>query len=282
MASYAWAGNHYALPLDVATQVMAYRVDPTGEPPATWDDVARLAQRIPVAVSVSGPHAICSFFSLCVALGVEPRGEDLVDDATATEAIARLADLARRAPPGTEAMNPIALLTAMSLDNTIALVPLVYGYVNYAGPLTGRHTVSFADAPLALPGGRRGSVLGGTGIALTRRARADNRLLNHLRWLMRVDTQSTFIPDHDGQPSARAAWLSEAVNDPVGGFYRATIRTVEGAWVRPRHKGYIAFQNEGSAILRAALLEGAAPRPTIDRLRAAWARSLSRKLEETT
>ena len=40
---------------------------------------------------------------------------------------------------------------------------------------------------------------------------------------MRADTQSTFIPDHDGQPSARAAWLSEAVNDPVGGFYRATI-----------------------------------------------------------
>ena len=27
MASYAWAGNHYALPLDVATQVMAYRAD---------------------------------------------------------------------------------------------------------------------------------------------------------------------------------------------------------------------------------------------------------------
>ena len=60
-------------------------------------------------------------------------------------------------------MNPIALLTAMSRDDAIALVPLVYGYVNYAGPLTGRHTVSFADAPLALPGGRRGSVLGGTG-----------------------------------------------------------------------------------------------------------------------
>lgn len=279
MESYVWQGKHYALPLDVATQVMAYRADLCAAPPTTWDDVDRLAGTRPVAVSISGPHAICSFVSLCVSLGAEPGGEALIDDATANEAIARLTALARRAPAGTDTMNPIALLAAMSRGDGIALVPLVYGYVNYAVASPGRHAVAFADAPVAAPGGRHGSVLGGTGIAVTRKAKADARLLDHLRWLMRRDTQSTFIPDHDGQPSARAAWLSDAVNAAAGGFYRATLSTTEEAWVRPRHAGYIAFQLEGSAILREAFAGRAAPQSTIDTLRAAWSRSLAKETE---
>ncbi len=275
MESYQWEGRHYALPLDVATQVMACRDDLIGPLPATWDDVCRLAGSGRVAVSVSGPHAICSFFSLSVALGAEPGGEKLVEDEIAEAAIALLSQLVRAAPPGADAMNPITLLETMSLGDTIGMVPLVYGYVNYAVPRPGRRPVSFTDVPLARADGRRGSVLGGTGIAVTRRARPDRRLLDHLRWLMKVDTQSTFIPDHDGQPSARAAWLSDVVNAKAGGFYRATARTVEEAWVRPRHKGYIAFQLEGSALLRDAFGGRATAKLTIDKLRAIWRRSLN-------
>ncbi len=83
-----------------------------------------------------------------------------------------------------------------------------------------------------------------------------------------------------GQPSARVAWRSEKVNADAGDFYRATARTVEDAWVRPRHDGYIAFQTEASAVLRRALLEDAGPVSTIDTLRAAWSRSLANTAEE--
>ena len=43
MASYDWEGRHYALPLDVATQVMAYRPNLIGDPLTTVDDVVRLS-----------------------------------------------------------------------------------------------------------------------------------------------------------------------------------------------------------------------------------------------
>ena len=33
---------------------------------------------------------------------------------------------------------------------------------------------------------------------------------------------------------------------PTGDFYRATRATLEGAWVRPRHDGYMAFQQQAS------------------------------------
>jgi multiple sugar transport system substrate-binding protein len=279
MASYEWSAKHYALPLDVATQVTAWRPDLVDAPPATFDAVVKLAETAPVAVSISGPHAICSFFSISVALGEEPGGEDLVSDATANEALALLTRLAAKAPAGTATMNPISLLETMATGDAVALVPHVYGYVNYTRPSEGRKAVRFADAPVARPGGRHGNVLGGTGIAITRRAAPDPPLLDHLRWLMAPETQSTFIPDREGQPSARAAWRSARVNAAAGDFYKATLATVEDAWVRPRHAGYIAFQTDGSAILRETLIDGRDATATIARLRERWRRSLPRTAE---
>lgn len=279
MASYEWGARHYALPLDVATQVVAYRPDMVETLPATFDAVVSLAESAPVAVSISGPHAICSFFSISVALGEEPGGEDLVSDATATEALNLLARLAATAPAGTATMNPISLLETMATSDAIALVPHVYGYVNYARRAKGRNAVRFADAPAARSGGRHGSVLGGTGIAITRRATPDQALLDHLRWLMAPEIQSTFITDHEGQPSARAAWRSSRINAAAGDFYKATLATVEDAWVRPRHAGYIAFQTDGSAILRETLIDGRDTATTIARLRERWRQSLPRTPE---
>ena len=36
------------------------------------------------------------------------------------------------------------------------------------------------------------------------------------------------------------------MNQPAHDFYRATRVTLEGAWVRPRHNGYMAFQQSAS------------------------------------
>ena len=279
MASYDWEGRHYALPLDVATQVMAYRPNLIGDPLTTIDDVVRLSEKAPVAVSVSGPHAICSFFSVCVSIGEETGGAALVSDATATDALPILTRLAKTAPAGTEVLNPIRLLEAVATGESIALLPLVYGCVNYACPTPGRHRVAFADATVARAVGRHGSVLGGTGVAVTKRAKPDAAMLDHLRWLMSEKAQAGFIPDHEGQPSARAAWRSERVNRDAGDFYRDTIATVEEAWVRPRHNGTIAFQTAGSAILRKAILDGAPLAATIAKLRDAWERSSIRIAE---
>jgi multiple sugar transport system substrate-binding protein len=281
MASYRWRGAHWALPLDVATQVLAYRGDLVAAPPRTWGEVLALSETVPVALSVAGPHAALNFHSLCIALGEPPGGGDLVDDEVATEALDVLSRLHRRAPAGTTTMNPIGLLDTMAKTDSIACVPLVYGYVNYAAPGDGAHRVSFADAPTG-PGGERGSVLGGTGLALTRRARPDAALLDHLRWLLSADAQCCFIPAHDGQPSARRAWHDAEVNVRSGGFYRATLATTETAWVRPRHDGAILFQTDAAALVRRFLADAASATETIAALRSTWRRSHATILSEET
>jgi multiple sugar transport system substrate-binding protein len=270
LQSYRWDGRHYALPLDVAVQVTARDPERVRRAPDTWDAVLALSERVPVALSVAGPHALLTFFSLCLSLGEEPGSEALIGDAVASEALGRMRRLAAKAPAGSEALNPIRLLDALARRDGIALVPLVFGYVNYAVAGDGRGAVGFSDAPRIAADGRRGSVLGGTGIGITRGTEPARELLDHLRWLMAGETQAGFIPGHDGQPSARGAWYEESVNAAWGGFYRATLETAERAWVRPRFDGYIAFQTQASAAIREAVMAGDAPADTLSRLRTLW------------
>ncbi|MBK1783850.1 extracellular solute-binding protein [Prauserella cavernicola] len=271
MASYTMDGKQWALPLDAATQVAATRADLAGAAPATWDDVLRLARRAPVALSLAGPHAFLTFASLAVALGEEPATDpdELISEATGLAVLELMADIDALAPPETRGLNPIGLLELMVGTDRLAHCPLVYGYVNYAG------RVAFTDAPVVEPGGRPGSTLGGTGLALSARCTPSPELLDHVRWLMSEAAQTEFLPRHSGQPSARAAWADPTIAG--ADFYRHTTATCEQSWVRPRHNGYIAFQSAASAVVREALAERADHRDALETMRALFRASRTPK-----
>ncbi|MDX3926429.1 MAG: extracellular solute-binding protein [Shinella sp.] len=262
LRSYRFSGRHWALPLDAATQVTALRPDLLDGPvPVTWDEVRALSDRSgKVALSLAGPHAILTFLSIAAALGDPPAERDadrLVSQATGRTVLALMTELAARSPACVRQKNPIGILGHMAARDDVVLCPLVYGYVNYAAPSAGR-ALAFHDAPRAATGGRPGSTLGGTGIGISKRCAVTPELKRHLLWLMGRDAQIGFIPAHDGQPSRREAWHDADVNARWGDFYRNTAETLEAAYVRPRHNGYIAFQTKASAMLRQAL-EARAP-----------------------
>ena len=266
-ASYNYAGAHWALPLDAATQVMACRRD-LAETPDNWDGVVALAERVPVALSLAGPHAALSFQSVAGSLCPQVRpADDFMDRCLARAAYALMARLTGDATRAAAAMNPITMLEAMAAGAGPALCPLIYGYVNYAAA----GTIRYADAPRG-PDGRIGSTLGGTGIAVSRRAEVTPELLDHLRWLLSDAAQCGFIPQHQGQPSFRSAWADPAADAAANGFYAATRATLEAALVRPRHNGAIAFQTEASTLLRAGLLAGTPADPVLDTVEAAYRR----------
>ncbi|KQM89555.1 hypothetical protein ASE90_18130 [Sphingomonas sp. Leaf67] len=265
LASYLYADQHWALPLDAATQVMAIRRDWNDAAPTTWADVVALAERVPIALSLAGPHAALTFQSICGALAAVPTrpGDRFVDRPLAREAWALMARLTGDATRAAAAMNPIALLEAMAAGTGPVLCPLIYGYVNYAA----NGQVRYADAP---SGNRIGSALGGTGIAVSRRAKVTPELLDHLRWLLSDEAQRGFIPAHDGQPSFRSAWTNPAVDAAAGGFYGATRATIEAALIRPRHDHAIAFQTAASAAIRDGLLRGLPADVVLDAVDAAY------------
>ncbi|MCR9138611.1 MAG: carbohydrate ABC transporter substrate-binding protein [Alphaproteobacteria bacterium] len=253
-SSYNMSGRQWALPLDAATQVMAYREDLlTCEPPKSWQEVERLSTSTGrVALSLAGPHAFLTLLSIATALEPETdlrNGDEWFGHASICEAYGLLKRLAIKSPAKTLSLNPIGILEAMTTGEDVVLCPLIYGYVNYAG--NGR--IRYRDAPSLRSGGMPGSILGGTGIGISNRCAVTNDLKDHLLWLMSPSTQRRFIPDHDGQPSNRTAWRDPGINDIWGDFYSATMTTIEAARIRPRHDGYITLQTRASTYLRNAV-----------------------------
>lgn len=270
-ASYSWQGKQWAIPLDAATQVAAARTDLIDRSmPVTWQDVVQLSSQGGVCLSVAGPHALLSFCSMMAAHGapaeVDPDRPYFVKESVALDVLDIMATLYGRMPKSVHTLNPIGILELMSSHDEVRYCPLVYGYVNYSLPRAGRKIVTFHDAPILAAGGRRGSTLGGTGIALSKRSKPSKALLDHLRHLMAENTQVSFIPAHEGQPSHRAAWTSPDVNAASNNFYQNTLQTMEDAYVRPRCPGYIEFQTRASAAIRAALADQTAHRQLIAEL----------------
>lgn len=270
LASYRFAGRHWALPLDAATQVLACRADLLGQPaPVLWDDVLRLSDSTgKVALSLAGPHAALSFLSIAAAFGEPPAEKDpdlLVSGETGTAVYDLMRALAGRSPISVRDLNPIGILGHMSGHDDVILCSLVYGYVNYAAPGQGT-AITFHDAPRQKAGGRPGSTLGGTGIGISRRCTVTPELKQHLLWLMGNEAQVGFIPRHEGQPSKRSAWHDAGVNARWGHFYDNTAATLEQAYVRPRHDGYIEFQGKASALLRQSFDDGAAAAGVLNQL----------------
>lgn len=268
LASYRWEEKTYAIPLDVATQAMARRADRIADAPDTWEGVEALAAEQPVALSLGGPHAFLNLISMAAGEGHVVGGDEMLPDDAALSALARLGRLARAAPQGTGTLNPIGLLEAMARGDSIALIPLVFGYVTYSCPGYAPCKVSFSDTICAE--GAKGGVLGGTGVGFSRRADPSPELLEHIAWLIREDTQTDFLPQFGGQPSARAAWESATVNEACGNFFAATRATAEKALLRPRFDGYIAFQSKASTLLREAFAESRREEKTLENLRGLW------------
>ena len=270
--SYVLDGRPWALPLDAAAQVAVSRPDLMDARPASWAQARQAARDYETTLCLGGPHALLMFSAICVAAGAPPAAparpgpagtesaagdRPFVNETAGTAALAIMADLLACADHELSQRNPIGVLDAMAERGGPAYCPLVYGYVTYQRPLTGEPRscrLAAFDAP-AGPGGI-GSVLGGTGLAITRSAVELGAAAALLRTLLSDQVQLGLYAELGGQSSARQAWEHPGADAAGGGFYRGTLLTVERAWVRPRFAGYPEFQTAASAVLREGLLAG--------------------------
>ncbi len=283
--SYHMAGHQWALPLDAATQVRISTPDAAEFPMETWADIENLPDGLRVALSLAGPHAALSFFSLCAGQGepvsTKPGNPLITNNSSARRALEIMGVIAARMERRFWPMNPIALHEAVAARE-LDICPLVYGYASYGRPMQafGLQRVSFGDVPKVGNSVTLGTTLGGTGICVTKRATITPQLLAHVRLLMSPTTQVSLFPENSGQPYHVRAWSDPAVNRAYGGFFQATRKSLAHAWVRPRWAGYTAYQLELSALIRSALERQDAPEVVIDRINRHHAERLRPALSE--
>jgi multiple sugar transport system substrate-binding protein len=273
-ASYTVDGRQWAAPIDAATQVSVLRADLDGPAPTDWAGVVQLAGRVGTTLCLGGPHAFLGLLAMCASATDEPgENPDAVGELLEPTAAATALDVLRavwaRADQAVSLGDPITVHEALAARSDLQYCPLAYGYAAYARPAAaGRAPLRWADAP-GFGSARPGTVLGGTGLALSARSGADpGELAAFLTAFLDDDVQSGLVPSAGGQPAARSAWDDPAVDAAWGGYYSATRRSVEQAHIRPRLPGWIGLQERASDLVRAAVTGQEPPATVVARINA--------------
>jgi multiple sugar transport system substrate-binding protein len=271
--SYLAGGHLWALPIDAATPVSAHRPDLLDRHgvrrPETWEDLLALARRGMVALPAIPIDALMAFYMLTLSLGEEPfqRDGEVVGPATGVAALEALRELVALCEPACLERNPIRTYEAMVARDDLVYCPFAYGYSTYARPDYARPSLRFGGL-VAFAGRRLRSTLGGTGLAISRRCRNLELALAYARFVADPACQRGLYAAAGGQPGHRAAWLDPEVNARAGGFYRDTLATLDEAYLRPRHDGYIPFQDRAGEAVHAYLRNGGDASRTLEELNA--------------
>lgn len=252
--SYLLSGHQWAFPVDAAAQVQAHRAD-LGDCAVCWADIVDAARRGEVVLPLRPPHSLMCFYTLAANIGY-PCGSDrtrLLPDAVAMSVLTALKAVTDHIDPACYEMDPIAALDQLSEDGKASIAPLIYLYKGYSDRGYRNNRVTFSDIPTLGANGPIGSALGGTGIAVSSRTANPQVCADFASFVASSECQAGLYASSNGQPGNAIAWGSAKVNEPVLNAYSNTRMTHEAAWLRPRHKGYMAFQQTGSEIINAAL-----------------------------
>ena len=259
--SYRYGGQHWAIPIDAASQVCALAGDIAKTPPITWDDVILLSKKSNqrIVLSLGGPHALLTFYSICLSFGdlLFKDNRLIIKQEIAIHALSIMQNIYQQQDKSLIDLNPIGLLDAMA-KGKIDICPAIFGYINYADP---SHSlpITFCDIPHAGQSILRGSILGGTGLALSSRCTPTPELIQHIMGYVSESVQKNLVVDNGGQPANIAAWRDEYTNKQTGNFLSSTFNTVSSAYVRPKYQGYIHRQDAGSKVIREGLKLGSHP-----------------------
>lgn len=251
--SYLWNGKQWALPIDAAAQVQAYRPDlvATAE---SYDELLSLEEG-QVAIPLAPPHSILSFMTLMKQFGGELNSSGFPLD-EAMKAFDLLSALTKVINQSCFENDPIQVIDSVSKRNSkVRIVPITFGYVNYSRPGFSEVQICFSNLPMVDGSNYRGSVLGGTGLAVSSRSSDIKAAQQFATWITGKDIQAGPYVAANGQPSHESVWDGKNGMAFGNGFFMGTYETLKSAWVRPRHKGFIEFQEAGSSLLNTALVK---------------------------
>ncbi|MEY3109147.1 MAG: hypothetical protein RL730_1498 [Actinomycetota bacterium] len=253
--SYIYKGKHWALAIDTAAQVSAYRPDKTSKGLVFWEDVLAAGRE----GLVLWPHKPVDAFSTFATMMAQKghalcSGSEYIDKAVAAEVLAFMIELAKVVPAQCLSMNPIEAAEYLVTTNKEHYSVCMYGYTNYSRDEFRTRPIIYDDVP-SFDGLASGSQLGGAGIAISSATKNVELAAKVAILLSLPEIQSTTYVDAGGQPGNLAAWKAPHANAITSNFFNNTLRTLERAWVRPRFLGWPDVQFQSSLIIHNILKE---------------------------
>ena len=270
--SYQFDGRQWALAIDAATPVAAYRPDRLDGAPSRWSEVLELARRGEVAFALIPINALMTFMGLARNRGFAlAEGEVLIVRDEGRMVLEQMAEVVALMDARCLVLDPIGIYEWMGrTEDAPAYSPFGYGYTNYSRQGYCRFPLCFADAPGLGDNGPGGTVLGGTGIAVSASSPHRDAAVAYAFWIAGARCQSTAFFAAGGQPGNAVAWEDAACNAATRNFFVNTRQTLETAWLRPRYDGYMRFQDEAGDIVHRFLRGESSVDATLDGLQASY------------
>ncbi len=262
--SYRWDQKIWALPVDTAAQVSAYRQDLLEtyklSIPTNWEEICSLAKQLPDGLKIGFPlnatHAFISFMTLCANISTNDfwSRDGGFKLEVAEKALLTIKKLIPFCHPASLHADPIDILELMGGTDEIAYVPLIYGYINYSLNGFKKHTVHFSDIPSYQPK-PIGSIIGGVGLGISANCQHVDLALEYAMYVASGSCQKGLYFENDGQPAHREAWTDKEVNRKANNFFKNTLNTLDLSYVRPRSDGYTFIQEPAGEYIRQFLLD---------------------------
>lgn len=258
-ASYQAAGKQWALPIDAAAQVAAYRPDLLRKyadaPPASHAEVVALGRRLRadsrwLGLPLVPTDAMCLIITGAAIAGdpIAPSNDLFLEEHALAKIVEQVREIAALSHPQSWSWNPIRSYEHMIHNDDVVYVPFGFGYVNYASRKESPHLL-FADIPASPP---NGALLGGAGIGISAASKNRDAAIEYALYLCSPKFQRNGYVDAGGQPGLLSAWTDEAVNRKTRNFFRDTLATLQGSYLRSTHPGFITFFREGAPKAAAA------------------------------
>tara|TARA_Y100000590_G_C15697719_1_gene1005764 strand:- start:518 stop:1663 length:1146 start_codon:yes stop_codon:yes gene_type:complete len=277
--SYNFNNNQYALAIDAASPVGAYKLDYKEELPFTFDQVVYLAEKSLVLWPIKPIDAISSFNTIAANVGhpINKISSKLIDRVIGIEILQMMKKLASLVPENCLQMNPINVLDYMSSNTDKVYCPLLYGYSNYSRKNFRNNLIKFTNIPSFDQNisNCQGAQLGGTGLAISKESKYIDLALEYTFWVASEECQKNLYYYSGGQPGNLNAWKNEKINNDSNNFFRDTLNTLENSWLRPRFDGYMYFQDIGGTIINDYLKNDIQADKTIDKLIKEFEKSLN-------
>jgi multiple sugar transport system substrate-binding protein len=253
--SYLYKGKHWALAIDTAAQVSAFRPDKADRSPVFWYEVFELAKQKQLLWAHKPVDAFSTFATLMAQKDAPLEGNvHFINQETALDVLEFMVELASLVPDFCATSNPIDIAEALSSGDDFAYGVCMYGYSNYSRKGFRKNTLIYDDLP-SFDGKATGSQLGGAGVAVSSKSKNPKAAAEAAMLLSLPEIQATTYGLGGGQPGNLIAWKDNVLNGVSHNFFRNTLRTLENAWVRPRVLGWPDVQYQSSLIIHKCLVE---------------------------
>jgi multiple sugar transport system substrate-binding protein len=277
--SYEFNNHQFALAVDAATPVSAYRSDLIDKIPNTYEEVLSLAEKKKVMWPIKPVDSVSSFNTIAANIGnpINKNDQEFIgknDGIFILEMMKRLADLN---PRECLTMNPIETLEYMSTNDDIVYCPLLYGYSNYGRKNFRNSLINFSNIPSFNQDKNNcsGSQIGGTGLAISKTTKHLDVALEYTFWVASAECQKDLYYYSGGQPGNLEAWNDKSINTDCNNFFKDTLETLENAWLRPRFDGYMYYQDVAGTIINQYLLNDISSEKVIEELKIHFEKSFN-------